>query len=92
MEEEEEEAAGTKPVLMVVLAILPAFRRLRQGDCKFEANLGYLARFSLKNKVKLIKVILCSVSRKYSLSHESSCPPACGIMRKISSTPHVGTP
>jgi hypothetical protein len=26
------------------MAIIPAFRRLRQEDCKFEASLGYTVR------------------------------------------------
>jgi hypothetical protein len=28
------------------IPVIPALKRLRQGDCKFEARLGYIRRFS----------------------------------------------
>jgi hypothetical protein len=32
--------------------LIPALRKLRQEDKKLEDNLGYIARFCLKNKTK----------------------------------------
>jgi hypothetical protein len=32
------------------MTIIPAFRRLRQEDCKFKANLGNIARPCLRRK------------------------------------------
>jgi hypothetical protein len=34
------------------MPIIPAFRRQRQMDGKFQVNLGYLARFCLKKTIK----------------------------------------
>lgn len=31
-----------------LMAVIPAFEKLRQGDCKFEASLGNLVRLCLK--------------------------------------------
>jgi hypothetical protein len=34
------------------MSVIPAPRRLREEDCKFEASLGYMARSRLKEKIQ----------------------------------------
>jgi hypothetical protein len=35
------------------MPVIPALRRLRQGDSKFEVSLGYTVRSCLKNQTKV---------------------------------------
>jgi hypothetical protein len=42
---------------MVGLPVIPALRRLRQEDCKFEASLGYIERPSLEPSPQKINVL-----------------------------------
>jgi hypothetical protein len=36
----------------VYMPIIPAFRRLREEDHKFKANLGYIVRFCFKKRAR----------------------------------------
>lgn len=89
-----EVATSTKTACIVVCAILPAFRRLRRGDCKFKDSLGYLARFSLKTKYSKTKqscfvLSLFLESTTFLMNHLAH---VYGIIRKVSSSLHGGIP
>jgi hypothetical protein len=40
----------------VIIPVIPALRKLRQEDYKFEASLGYIVKPCLKKKKKLKRV------------------------------------
>jgi hypothetical protein len=72
-------------LLMCGGAVIPALGRLRQEDCRFETNLGYIVVFKLAKHVLKNQVL-------YDLSHNSN-PFCCGYFRnRVSQTTCPGGP
>jgi hypothetical protein len=55
------------------MPVIPAFRRLKEEDCKFQVSLGYIARpplnFSLPSKKKKSVLQVTHCAEHFTLDH-----------------------